>query len=168
MKLNLGCGRMVLDGYVNVDVQASPRAPRPPEIVGVNITNLDAVCPDGTVDEIMLIHVIEHFYRWEIPPALEHWAAKLRPDGALIIEAPDIIKCAQNLLSGKPDQMNMWGLYGDPQHRDPYMCHRWGWTPATLTPLLQQAGFRNIQSEWPLHHGRRGDRDFRLVARKPQ
>lgn len=54
MKLNLGCGHNKLDGYINVDHDVNCN----PDV----IANLEDVLPfeDGTVDEIMLHHVLEH------------------------------------------------------------------------------------------------------------
>jgi hypothetical protein len=47
------------------------------------------------------------------------------------------------------------------------MCHRWGWHPATLTDIVQRAGFVDIKAhERPQWHGSREARDMRLVAVK--
>lgn len=163
MRLNLGCGRMVLDGWTNVDIQASPRASRPPDI----LSDVRSVpLPDGCADEVMALHVIEHFYLWEAPDVLREWRRLLTPGGLLVLELPNIEAAARNLLAGMTDQMCMWPLYGDPSHRDPFMCHRWGYTPATIKQLLEQNGFGDVRHKQPQYHGKRVSRDMRVEAIK--
>ena len=173
MRLNVGCGRHVLDGWVNVDVEASPKASRQPDIIGP----ADKIAlPDGVADEVMAIHLLEHFYEWEVPNVLAEWRRLLKPGGWLILELPDIVKCCRNLLtlleSGsvkQQNQMAMWGLYGDPGTRNPFMCHRWGWTPQTLGAALRNAGFHDLR--WPQtmwHPAGQKHRDMRVEARKPK
>jgi predicted SAM-dependent methyltransferase len=57
-KLNLGCGDKILPGYVNVDVAAS-RCGLKPDV----LCDLHRLTPfeDNTVDEILSVHVVEHF-----------------------------------------------------------------------------------------------------------
>lgn len=165
MRLNIGCGRMVLDGYVNVDMVRSPKAPRDPEHVGVDMRLVHDYFPARTFDEVLALHVIEHVYRWEVPGMVKGWRAVMKPGALLIIEAPDVVKCARNLLAGATDQLCMWGFYGDPSHEDEFMCHRWGWTSATLAPVLASCGFGNMRLDLPPRfHGARVSRDFRIEA----
>jgi hypothetical protein len=85
---------------------------------------------------------------------------------------PDILKCARNLLKlaaagADPDQMAMWGLYGDPGTSNPLMCHRWGWHPVSLQAELHAAGFTDLV--WPptqWHPAGRAHRDMRVEARR--
>lgn len=169
MRLNLGCGRHVLDGWTNVDAQVSSMAKRPPEI----LCDLKSIpLPDGCADEAMAIHVFEHFYRWESPIVLAEWRRLLRPGATLVLELPDLEKCCRNILEGRagkghPDQLGMWGIYGDPRDADPFMTHRWGWTPKTLKALLEERGFVDVRHEptkW--HSSGREWRDMRLVSRR--
>lgn len=164
IRLNLGCGRKVKDGWVNVDIVAHPRAPRPPEL----LCDLRAVpLPDNHAHEVMAVHVLEHFYRWEVPGVLAEWRRLLKPGGLLVLELPDLLKCARNLLDGKSDEQTYFGLYGDPSHEDPYMCHRWGWYPETLRAALADAGFADIVEARPQFHPAGKDhRDMRMEARK--
>lgn len=164
LNLNLGCGRHVLDGWFNIDVQRNQRAKRDPEMLS-DVRKIDL--PDGCAAQIMAIHLWEHLYRWECDTVIVEWHRLLEKGGELILEMPDLYKFCANILSNKSDQMGMWGLYGDPNEKDPYMCHRWGWTFDTLKPFLEQAGFGKIREEgtkW--HRCGRDDRDFRIVARK--
>lgn len=164
MRLNIGCGRKVLDGWTNCDVQVSDKAPRPPEILcDAKTIPLD----DGCADTVMALHLIEHFYLWETTEVLGEWLRLLRPGGHLILELPNIEAAAKNLLAGMNDQMAMWPLYGDPGHTDPYMCHRWGYTPKTIKQLLKNNGFTGITIKPPLTHGKKHNRDMRVEARKP-
>lgn len=161
MRLNVGCGKMILDGWVNVDVQANPKASRPPDLLS-DIRKLPI--DDGSADVLMAVHVVEHFYRWEVGALLAEWRRVLKDGGLLILELPNLEAACRNVLAGLTDQMGMWPLYGDPGHKDPYMCHRWGWTPVTLARELEAAGFRNIKTAPTEYHGKRHDRDMRLEA----
>ena len=163
IKLNLGCGRRVLDGFVNIDIAHSPRAPRAPEILSDVRT---VPLPDGYADECHAYHVIEHFVAWEAPTALAEWRRLLKPGGLLILELPDLAKACRNLLEGRKDQYSMWPLYGDPSHRDDFMTHRWGYTPKTIVDLLNASGFVKIKVVPPQTHGPRLDRDMRVEGRK--
>jgi predicted SAM-dependent methyltransferase len=62
VKLNLGCGDKILDGYVNVDV-ANERSGKQPDII-CDIRNLNSFTDKS--DEILAVHVVEHFWRWEV------------------------------------------------------------------------------------------------------
>ena len=170
MRLNIGCGRHVLDGWTNIDVQRSPLAKRPPEILCDAKT---IPLPGECADEIQAIHLWEHFYLWECDALLAEWRRLLKPGGTLVLELPNLVKCAQNIVDdrmkgGKDvDQLGMWGLYGDPREKDPYMCHRWAWSPKTLRKFLQERGFRDARehpTQW--HPAGREHRDMRIEAIK--
>ncbi len=174
MRINFGCGRRVLDGCFNIDAIHHPKAPRAPELVHAlafdsegKVTN-PIPLPDGCADEVLALHVIEHVYAWEAPALLAEWARLLKPGGLLVLELPDIEWAARNLLNERGDQMAMWPLYGDPAPRDPFNCHRWGYTPTTIQALVMRGPFdpRTVKVLPPQTHGARLDRDMRIEARK--
>jgi hypothetical protein len=162
VKLNIGCGGRQLTGYIGVDaversaaqiIAPAHKIPR----------------PDASVSEIIAIHLWEHFYRWECDKVIAEWRRLLVPRGRLVLELPNIIKCCENLISGisvkHPDQLSYWGLFGDPRGQDPYMAHRWGWTPVTLREFLLANGFDNVWEEpTQFHPIGRDRRDMRIVA----
>jgi predicted SAM-dependent methyltransferase len=163
IKLNLGCGRRVLDGFINVDIAHNKRAPRAPEI----LSDVRAVpLSDGYADECHAYHVIEHFVAWEAAAVIAEWCRLLKPGGLLVLELPNLESACRNLLLGKSDQMVMWPLYGDPSHRDEFMTHRWGYTPKTIVELLNASGFHKVKVLQPQTHGPRPDRDMRVEGRK--
>jgi predicted SAM-dependent methyltransferase len=173
MRINYGCGRQVLDGWINVDAVRSPQAPRPPDVLFAMRFDASGALiertplPDECATDLQAMHVIEHFYAWEVPAVLAEWRRLLQRGGRLILELPNLEMAARNLLSCMGDKMSMWPLYGDPAHRDPYMCHRWGYTPRTLSQALLDAGFVKPQFLPPQTHGRKVNRDMRCEAIRP-
>lgn len=169
IRINVGCGRHVLDGWTNVDVMVSPHAKRSPEILA---PAWSIPLPDASVVELMGIHIFEHFYRWECDTVIAEWRRLLRPRAVLVLEMPDLFKFCANILEGKegknhPDQLGMWGLFGDPRDRDPYMAHHWGWTFRTLAPFLEANGFVDcVEEPTQWHSGGHKHRDFRITARR--
>lgn len=168
MKINLGCGKHTLEGWFCIDVQQHPDATRPLDMVS-DVKKI--ALPDECADEIMAIHLFEHLYRWECDEVIEEWKRLLKPGGKLILEMPDLLKFCSNIIkdvkSKHEGQMGMWGAYGDPREKNPYMCHRWGWTYRTIKPFLESHGFKNLREEvtqW--HPSGRMVRDFRVVAYK--
>jgi SAM-dependent methyltransferase len=171
VKLNLGSGSSPLPGYINVDV-APERLGVMPDIV-CDIRSL-MVFTDNYADEIIAVHVIEHFWRWEVVQILKEWARVLKPGGKLILECPNLITACEELLKnpivaagpGPEGQRSMWCLYGDPDHKDPLMCHRWLYTPESLAQVLFEVGLIDLKRE-PAQFKLRDPRDMRITGIKP-
>ena len=75
IKLNLGCGKRKLKGYLNCDIS--------PEVKSDRIINLEKKLPfkDNSIEEIIAHHVIEHV--WRIIPLL-HEMYRICKKGAVI------------------------------------------------------------------------------------
>lgn len=175
VKLNLGCGEKLLPGYVNVDLQR-PKSTLPAEAVFLESDIRKLPYEEGTVDEILASHIIEHFYIWEVPDMLSEWFRILKPGGKLTVDAPDIFKCAINLLqlrtTGQPVtaiNLGLWGFYGNPLPKDALGMHKWGWVPESVIQALVLTGFTEVVEAPPEKHGFKGpQRDMRIVATKPE
>lgn len=171
IRLNLGCGDMLLPGYVNVDVATERRGHQPD--VCCDIRDLSAFA-DNHADEVMAIHVIEHFYHWEVVDLLKEWVRVLKPGGQLVLECPNLISACEALLKdpevasrpGTEGNRSMWCFYGDPSWKDPLMCHRWLYTPQSLAQVMHEAGLRELSQQVPLFKARH-PRDMRIVGVKP-
>jgi SAM-dependent methyltransferase len=171
LRLNLGCGDKILPGYVNVDVVES-RAGMRPDV----ICDLHDLAPfaANSVDEILSVHVVEHFWRWEVRDILREWTRVLKPGGRMILECPNLLSACGTFLQD-PDQFSredqngqrtMWVFYGDPAWKDPLMIHRWGYTPESLKRLLGEVGLADVRQE-PAQFKLREPRDMRVVGIKP-
>ncbi len=106
MKLHLGCGGKILDGFVNCDLYHDDD-----RVVKTDIRRL-SFADDGTVDLIYACHVLEHVKRYDVVPTLKEWSRVLKEGGVLYVAVPDFeavvghynanhdLKTIQGLLNG--------------------------------------------------------------------
>lgn len=172
IRLNLGCGDKILDGYLNVDVSES-RGGKKPDLIS-DIRTLKEL-EKSTADEILAVHVIEHIDRWDVVSVLRRWHDILKPNGRIVLESPNLISACKAIVENprgaaradKQGQFSMWPLYGDPSWKDPLMMHKWLYTPHSLAEVMYEAGFRQIQQQ-PAKFKMREPRDMRIVGIKSE
>lgn len=78
MKLNLGCGNKILEGYVNIDIRRLD-----PRVFVADVRDLPY--HDDSIDEILAVDVYEHVVPSESQALLTHWVSKLKKGGHLRI-----------------------------------------------------------------------------------
>lgn len=112
MKLNLGCGNDLRNGYVNIDITPINNIDRQ-----IDVRNLDDVCNDESVDEILASNILNMIPFREVISVLQHWTDKLKPGGSLTIVVPDIVELSKALLNGqlKSDHFILQ-TYGNQEH----------------------------------------------------
>jgi predicted SAM-dependent methyltransferase len=138
LKLNLGCGDLIMDGWVNIDLYA-PKADLKCDI---------AKLPYGpdTVDEMYSCHTLEHFDYFEGFDVLKEWHRVLRPGGILKIETPDLLlSCKEFPQASEYDKINKFypHFYGLPWL--PGGAHKFLYTESQLRWTLEKVGFRNME-----------------------
>jgi SAM-dependent methyltransferase len=80
VRVNLGCGTDIRDGWVNIDRHDAPG------VIQYDISRLPLPFESGVVDEILASHVLEHLPCWEdLMPELHRI---LRPGGILEVRVP--------------------------------------------------------------------------------
>lgn len=88
MKLNLGCGNDIKQGYVNVDFRAMPGVSK------VDLSQFPWPYSDGEVEEIQMLDFLEHFpYRKTDQILTEVWRI-LKPGGFVDVQVPDFYECS--------------------------------------------------------------------------
>lgn len=133
LKLNLGCGKKKMHGFVNIDIREEVN----PDVVD-DVFLLKSVAPESA-DLIYACHVLEHAERNAVHGILVHWCHALKPKGILRVCVPDIRAACQYYLATS-DLAAIHGLlYGG--QRNNWDFHRVGFDESALTAALLKAGF---------------------------
>jgi SAM-dependent methyltransferase len=147
---NLGCGNKKWDGWINVDLHS--------DIADIKCDLRNLEIASDSADAVAAIHVLEHFYEWEVFDVLTEWKRILKPNGKMILELPCMDKvfayvhnCVVNKQPLQPF-MTLLALYGDPKHKQPAMCHKWGWFQEPLRQMLESVGMERIEFCVPKYH----------------
>lgn len=153
IKLHLGCGPNILEGYINVEGEYMKDHP---EIALHDLTEILPISND-TIDEILSVHVIEHIMPHDVPLMLQDWLRVLRPGGKVAIEWPDLYKMCKFLVedpsrfyskNSKILKRGVAGIFGNiERYRDIAMLHKWGYSADSLKILLTENGFVNVSVE---------------------
>jgi len=156
IKLNLGCGDDLRDGYINVDLYNNNAE------IQMDVRQL--FYDDNSVDEIFSSHVLEHFSKHETIPILIEWNRVLKPGGKLIMDLPDLEWCMLNWLN--TPERDKWGwaidsIFGH-QVGDGEI-HQAGFTKSRLEDLLTTTGYNNITI---VNHQSHGQTCFLIHADK--
>lgn len=149
IRLNLGCGSVRLDGYVNVDAHTAC------DLMD-DIQTLSKV-PSASADEVLADHSLEHVGRFRFEDAVLAWRRVLKPGGKIAIGVPDIAGLARALADAdaagddRAVAHHLKGVYGN--QCGPGEFHRWGFTERTLRGPLEKAGFEHIRIRKCESHG---------------
>lgn len=170
LRLNLECGERILDGYVNIRGACSRAAARPDLVCDVRDL---AHFSDGSADEILSVHAVEHFHEWEVTEVLREWVRALKPGGKMVVECANLLSACGTLLRNSDQDSRsaaairpvLQVLYGDGSPDNPLAARCWCYTPQSLGALLAQAGLVEVRQE-PAQFGM-NEHDMRIVGVKP-
>jgi hypothetical protein len=158
LRLNVGCGHIQLDGYLNVDSRALPGID-----VVADATNLPF--QENELAEIYSSHLVEHFTSHILERVLlPHWSALLQSGGVLTTIAPDGAAMLQALHDGEMEFSDFKEVIFGGQDYDGDF-HYNILTPKTFSEALGRVGFKDIVEEYA---GRRNGKclEFKISARK--
>jgi SAM-dependent methyltransferase len=157
LRLNVGCGHLPAEGYVNVDLR---------ELPGVDVVAeaTDLPFEAGKVEEIYSAHLLEHFPQEQlVRQVLPHWRRLLKNGGVLRSVVPDAEAMIAHYGQGAyPYEDLREVLYGSQDYEGDFHFNMF--TPASLRELLEGAGFSQYEV---VEAGRRNGRcyEFEAVAR---
>jgi predicted SAM-dependent methyltransferase len=159
IRVNLGCGHIQLDGYLNVDRRALP---------GVDIVSEVDGLPFGKneLSEIFSAHLLEHFPEEQLRrELLPYFFGLLKGDGVLKAVVPDAEAMMREYSNGNyPYEDLREVLYGGQDYDGDFHFNMF--TPDSMIKLLTEAGFKDAEI---LEKGRKNGRcyEFEIQARKP-
>ena len=171
MKLHIGCGTIYLKGYINIDTEPHFLIDDVPlDILEINTTTVDKYykndfckgsgkiiadkCApatdlpflDGSAEEIIMIHVLEHIPWYEVNKTLGEFFRVLKNNGVLRIGVPDVKETAKLLVQANTSEEEDWAirlLHGT--QRNKWSHHYCGYTERTLEKLLSDCGFSGFE-----------------------
>jgi predicted SAM-dependent methyltransferase len=158
VKLNVGCGRLPMDGYFNVD-----RC----ELPGIDAIAEATSLPFGPneVQEIVSSHLVEHFSAYRLERVLlPYWREILRPGGKLATIALDGVAMLEGFKVGQMTFENCREvLFGEQDHEGD--CHYNLLSPEAMKQILLRCGFVHVEI---LYDARRNGKyyEFLIEARK--
>jgi len=158
MKLNLGCGKDVREGYENIDLNSNDS-----RVTKANICKLEQY-KDDSIEEILLFSVLEHLQNKDLRLALKEWNRVLKIGGTLNIQIPNVIGAVKAFLENRldttgfarhyknwsPEEVLFQMLYGRADilgDNDPIECqHMTGFNYNRLDRFLSECGFKIIKA----------------------
>ncbi|MFW5701952.1 MAG: glycosyltransferase, partial [Bacteroidota bacterium] len=134
--LNLGCGKDVRDGFVNIDLFSDD-----PRVVRMDVRNLEF--RDRAAKMILASDILEHFSHREIDSVLGEWSRVLKPGGELMIRCPSLRLQAEEYLNGAWDaDVASYMIFGGQTNPGDY--HAVGFDEKSIRRHLEKAGLEVI------------------------
>lgn len=150
-KVNLASGNDYREGYINIDnLSMFPDAK-----VDMNADVLTLEYPENSVDEILLSHFIMYTRPEELQPLLIKWRRWLKEGGILKIETINLDE-VRNHWTEKELLIPLFG-------KSNVAPHRWAWRFISLSRILNDVGFSNLEQ---VIAEKNPVRDFRIIATK--
>lgn len=165
MKLHLGCGQVYLDGYVNIDYPLSEHTVQQKSVADEfhDLTNMRYKA--GTIEEVRLHHVFEHFPRTQAIALVASWHSWLQKNGRVHIEVPEFDATAEIFLNpktpAKDRHVAIRHIFGS--NEAAWAVHYDGWNEWRFRELFKAFGFK---TEKVTRNEYLATRNIEVIARK--
>jgi predicted SAM-dependent methyltransferase len=140
LRVNLGCGHLPMDGYINVDLR---------ELPGVDVLAPVDQLPfdEGEVDELYSAHLVEHFPEERfVRDVLPYWVSRIRPGGTFRAVLPDAGAMLRGFADGTVSYDDLREvLYGGQEYEGDFHFNMY--TTETLSQILADAGLVEVEVE---------------------
>jgi predicted SAM-dependent methyltransferase len=135
-KLNLGCGKCYIPGWVNLDLFSNNKAD-----IYADVTALPFEREE--FDLIYASHILEHIHRHKIVATLTHWKDLLKHGGTLRLAVPNFGAVVERYQEERDIEEIMGLLYGGQNH--PLNSHTVAFDARYLIKLLKQSGLTHAR-----------------------
>lgn len=137
LKVHLGSGPINIQGWINVDARDYEHV----HLVSNGFELYEFV--DGSIAEIYLCHVLEHFSFQEAEALLKSLKIKLRPGGVIRISVPCFDSLIEVYKMHSSDITKVqFALMGGQEYQ--YNFHKSVYNLESLTKLLENCGYTNV------------------------
>ena len=137
-RIHFGCGRVDAPGWINIDAYAFDH-------VSCQSTDMHLTTfVEGSIEEIYICHVLEHFSFKEVAELLRCYYSKLAKNGKLRISVPDF----DSLIQIYRDSSNSIEIIAESLmggQDDQYNYHKAIFNESYLSDLLLKVGFASPQ-----------------------
>lgn len=142
MKLNIGCGRYFIDGWVNVDHAAMPGVDLVAELDDPDKVTLPY--PDDSADEFLLSHVIEHIH-YPLPLMAELWRVAA-PGARMTIRCPygSTDDAWEDPTHVRPQFLNSFGYFGQGAYKRADYGYRGDWEVERISLAVPRARYELV------------------------
>jgi predicted SAM-dependent methyltransferase len=155
LRLHIGCGKGLLEGWINIDVHPAP--------LSMNVM-WGLPVDDASVRFIFVSHLLEHlFFPRDVTPFLRELRRVLAPGGVVRLVVPDVEQCIEAyrkqdaaFFASRRETWSWWpenptrledflayaGAGAEPAYA--FESHKFGYDFETLRKVLEQAGFGTV------------------------
>lgn len=146
MKIHLGCGEKYLDGYLNVDFPSENHTVQSKSVADQHCDVVTLSFPFGSIEEVRLHHLFEHFSRAKSLALLCRWTDWLEVGGRVHIETPDwdasLLSYISPFTSADQKEQILRHLFGS--HEAPWAVHWDAWHKSRFVKVLGALGYKNL------------------------
>jgi predicted SAM-dependent methyltransferase len=141
LRLNLGCGEFKLDGFINIDCVEDSRVK--PDLK-LDFIEQQLPYEAETVDQIWMIHCIEHIERFKWLVLFSEVLRVLKPNGSFTLAYPEFKECAKRFIDNEGNNRNFWRatLYGRQMYPSDY--HVTPMDSHDLKEVMENYGFYRV------------------------
>ena len=177
VKLNVGCGTDIRDGFINID--GSDRLQNIDKIIDMDKETLLNHFDENSISYILAYDILEHRFHWEAVQLLKDFYQLLKIGGRIELRLPDCEYIIKDSFISIPRKLNlMFGGQDIPQGNNEqdesrkkfpqFFCHKYGWTRKTLTESLNDIGFHIIEISKGKRFGitKKVDTNMHILAEK--
>jgi len=138
LKIHLGAGPINIQGWINVDAREYSHT----HIVANNFDL--AQFADGSISEIYMCHVLEHFSFSEVELLLRHFKNKLCIGGVIRLSVPSFDKLVDIYCDGHRNiDLIKFAIMGGQDYE--FNFHKSIYNQKNLSNILVQSGYTNIE-----------------------
>jgi predicted SAM-dependent methyltransferase len=138
MRLNLGCGNDIKEGFINIDTYNNMKG------IDLNADIMNLPFKDETIDEVYISHVMEHFSFDNVMMVFKEINRVLMIGGDLKIYVPDFQTCVNDWNESDDKWASLDRIFGSQTHPGNY--HFCGYTLETLKKIVEDFNFNVVEN----------------------